>query len=482
MFFKCLENRFSFPHLCPFVIFKLLSVFICGEIRPPQYKSVPMLKKLFLTRRFFVAFGIVIVLFIVSYSFGWLMAIAQTTLVVVCGIVLADVILLFNAKTRLSAVRRTPKLMSLGDANRIFLDIENRSFNALTVSIVDEIPMQFQKRDFDMSLKMPADEARRTHYDLTPMERGVYNFGDINLFATSFLGLVERRFVSEAAEAVPVYPSVIQMKNYELKAFRQISHQTGIKKIRRLGHSYEFEQIKNYVAGDDFRTINWKASSRRAVLMVNQYEDERSQQVYCVIDKSRVMRMPFGGLTLMDYSINAALVISNIVLKKKDKAGLLSFSDKIGSTLAADNSPNQLGKILNELYREKEGKGEASYELLYYAARNLIKGRSLLLLFTNFESQFALERVLPTLRLLNNLHLLVVVFFVNTEIEDFAKGEAATTEDIFHQTIAQKFRDDKTQMVQKLRQYGIQTILTRPEDLNINTINKYLELKSRGLI
>ncbi|MDZ7877910.1 MAG: DUF58 domain-containing protein [Saprospiraceae bacterium] len=441
-----------------------------------------MLKNLFLTRRFFLVFGAVIVLFIVSYSFGWLMAVAQTALVVVGGIVLADFFLLFNAKTRVSALRRTPRLMSLGDANRIFLDIDNRSLHRLRLNVVDEIPMQFQKRDFDMSLSFAAGEARRTYYDLTPTERGAYNFGSINLFATSFLGLVERRFVSEAEEIVPVYPSVIQMKNCELKAFRQISHQTGIKKIRRLGHSYEFEQIKNYVAGDDFRTINWKAASRRATLMVNQYEDERSQQVYCVIDKSRVMRMPFGGLTLMDHAINAALVMSNIVLKKKDKAGLLSFSDKIGSTLAADNSPNQLGKILNELYREKEGKGEASYELLYYAARQLIKGRSLLLLFTNFESQFALDRVLPTLRLLNNLHLLVVVFFVNTEIEDFAKGEANTTEDIFHQTIAQKFRDDKTQMVQKLRQYGIQSILTRPEDLNINTINKYLELKSRGFI
>jgi uncharacterized protein (DUF58 family) len=441
-----------------------------------------MIQNLFLTRRFFIAFGAVILLFIVSYSFGWLMALAQTALVVVAGVVLADALLLFNKNTRLSATRKSPKLMSLGDANRIFLDIENRSIHRLSVNVVDEIPMQFQKRDFDMALVMKADEARRTHYDLTPTERGAYHFGDINLFATSFLGLIERRFVSKAEQMTPVYPSVIQMKNYELKAFRQISHQTGIKKIRRLGHSYEFEQIKNYVAGDDFRTVNWKASSRRAVLMVNQYEDERSQQVYCVIDKSRAMRMPFGGLTLMDHAINATLVMSNIILKKKDKAGLLSFSDKIGSTLAADNSPNQLGKILNELYREKEGKGEASYELLYYAARQLIKGRSLLMLFTNFESQFALERVLPTLRLLNNLHLLVVVFFINTEIEDFAKGEAATTEDIFHQTIAQKYRDDKTQMVQKLRQYGIQSILTRPEDLNINTINKYLELKSRGLI
>jgi uncharacterized protein (DUF58 family) len=441
-----------------------------------------MIQNLFLTRRLFIAFGTVILLFIVSYSFGWLMAVAQTALVVIGGVVLADALLLFNKNTRLSATRKSPKLMSLGDENRIFLDIENRSIHRLTVNVVDEIPMQFQKRDFEMSLTMSADEARRTHYDLTPTERGAYHFGDINLFATSFLGLVERRFVSKAEQMTPVYPSVIQMKNYELKAFRQISHQTGIKKIRRLGHSYEFEQIKNYVAGDDFRTVNWKASSRRAVLMVNQYEDERSQQVYCVIDKSRVMRMPFGGLTLMDHAINATLVMSNIILKKKDKAGLLSFSDKIGSTLAADNSPNQLGKILNELYREKEGKGEASYELLYYAARQLIKGRSLLMLFTNFESQFALERVLPTLRLLNNMHLLVVVFFINTEIEDFAKGDAETTEDIFHKTIAQKYRDDKTQMVQKLRQYGIQSILTRPEDLNINTINKYLELKSRGLI
>ena len=334
-----------------------------------------------------------------------------------------------------------------------------------------------------MRLILRGGEARRTDYELTPTERGEYAFGNINLFAESLLGLVQRRFEQGGGDtSVPVYPSVLQMKQFELKAFQQIAHQSGIKKIRRLGHSYEFEQIKNYVAGDDFRSLNWKASSRRGQVMVNQYEDERSQQVYCIIDKSRVMRMPFGGLTLMDHSINAALVMSNIILKKKDKAGLLTFSDKLGSTLAADNSPNQLGRILHELYREKEGKGEASYESLYYAVRRLVIGRSLLLLFTNFESQFALERVLPTLRKVNNMHVLVVVFFINTEIEEFAKQTAQTTEDIYHQTIAQKFRDEKTQMMQKLRQYGIQTILTRPEDLNINTINKYLELKSRGLI
>jgi uncharacterized protein (DUF58 family) len=441
-----------------------------------------MLKNLYLTRRFFIVFGIVAFAFILSFTFSWLFPMAQTALTVCIGATLADILLLFNKKTRLEGQRHLPKLLSLGDNNRIHLDIANYSNFRLKLLLIDEIPFQFQKRDFEMRLILRGGEARRTEYDLRPTERGEYIFGFINVFAETLLGLVQRRFQIHADSNVPVYPSVLQMKQFELKAFRQIAHESGIKKIRRLGHSYEFEQIKNYVAGDDFRSLNWKASSRRGSIMVNQYEDERSQQVYCVIDKSRVMRMPFDGLTLIDHAINTSLVMSNIILRKKDKAGLLTFSDKLGATLQADNSPNQLSRILHELYREKDGKGEASYELLYYAVRKLIKNRSLLLLFTNFESMFALERVLPTLRLVNNFHLLVIVFFVNTEVEDFTKKDAETTEEIYHQTIAKKYMSEKVQMMQKLRQHGIQTILTRPEDLSINTINKYLELKSRGFI
>jgi uncharacterized protein (DUF58 family) len=137
---------------------------------------------------------------------------------------------------------------------------------------------------------------------------------------------------------------------------------------------------------------------------------------------------------------------------------------------------------LLSLYKEKERVLEANYELLYYASRKLITGRSLIMLYTNFESMYALERVLPILRRINTFHLLVVVFFENTEIRDFVDQEVNTMEDIYHQTIAHKFLHEKARMVQILRQYGIQAILTPPEELTINTINKYLELKSRGLI
>ncbi len=440
------------------------------------------IKNIFLTNRFFVLFGGVIICFVLSFAFEILFPVAQTLFVLACILVVLDMFLLFNRGMKVKCRRRLPKLFSLGDPNIVKLELHNQSKQQLKLRIIDELPFQFQKRDFAITLSLKPNEEQVVRYELTPVERGEYEFGKVNLFLSTFLGLVEHRYQHDFPMTVAVYPSIIQMKNFELRAFDRMSNHKGIKKIRRLGHSYEFEQIKNYVRGDDYRSVNWKASSRRAQLMVNQYEDERAQQIYNIIDKSRSMKMPFKGLSLMDYAINTSLVISNIALQKHDRAGLLTFSDKIGTTLKAEKKANQLNKILTALYKEKERPLEANYELLYHASRKIIKGRSLLLLYTNFESFYALERVLPILRRINNIHLLVVVFFENTEIRDFARKEVTTTEDIYHQTVAQKFIAEKAQMVQKLRQYGIQAILTKPEELSINTINKYLELKSRGLI
>ena len=272
------------------------------------------------------------------------------------------------------------------------------------------------------------------------------------------------------------------MKKYELLAFARISNFEGIKKVRRLGHSYEFEKIRQYALGDDLRSINWKATGRRNHLMVNQYEDERSQQVYSIIDKSRSMHMPFNGLSLLDYAINTSLVISNIALKKFDKTGLVTFSHRIGSAIPADSSTLQLKKILSALYHEQAMTVEANYELLYRAIKNVIRVRSLLFIYLNFESSYAMERALPVLKKINHLHLLVVLIFENTELVKFSTKKPEFVSDIYAQTIAQKLLNDKKQLAAKLRKHGIQTILCKPEDLSMRTVNKYLELKSRGMI
>lgn len=437
---------------------------------------------MFLSNRFFWLFGAVIALFSLAYPFGWLFPLAQTAFVVALAFVLVDVALLYLRKPAVRCIRELNPVFSLSDPNPVEVYVENAGNLRLNLNVVDELPVQFQQRDFEARLTLRPGEPFVIRHMLRPMSRGIYAFGNINVFISTRLGLVERRLVFKQPQEVSVYPSIIQMKKYELRAMRHIAHDSGIKKMRRIGHSYEFEQIKNYVQGDDYRGINWKASGRRATLMVNQYEDERSQQVYCIVDKSRVMRMPFEGLSLMDYAINTTLAISNIILKKQDKAGLLTFSDVMGATLKAERDSGQLTRVLESLYREKERSGESNYELLYEAVRRLIGARSLLILFTNFESSYALERALPTLRRLNRFHLMVVVFFENTEIRELAQQEVHKTADIYRQTVARQFLQEKKEMVQKLRQYGIQGVLTKPQDLTLNTINKYLELKSRGLI
>jgi uncharacterized protein (DUF58 family) len=277
-------------------------------------------------------------------------------------------------------------------------------------------------------------------------------------------------------------PSIVEMKQFELRTFADLNVSKGIRKIRRIGHSYEFEQIKEYVSGDEYRSVNWKATGRRGKLMVNQYEDEKSQQIFSVIDQSRSMELPFDGLSLLDYSINSSLVISNIALRKQDKAGLIYFSSHSSTVIPAERSRSQMKRLLEALYSLKEKDLEPNYELLYTTVRSRLAQRSLLFLYTNFESQYALERALPLLRKINRLHLLVVIFFENEEISQLATQPGKNLEEIYIQTTARKHVTMKLSLVQLLRQHGIQTIYTRPADLSLNTVNKYLELKSRGLI
>ena len=252
--------------------------------------------------------------------------------------------------------------------------------------------------------------------------------------------------------------------------------------MTRLGHSMEFDHIKGYVPGDDYKDLNWKASARRGSFMVNNYIEEKSQNVYCIIDKSRAMKMPFEGLSLLDYAINASLVLSKVALIKEDKVGLITISDKKGAIIPADKKPNQMSKILETLYKEKTRYLETNMELLYHTVRQTLKQRSLVVFFTNFESLNALERQLPFLKRIAKFHLLVTVFFENSELVDLSRQDARDIEGIYVKTIAEKFTHDKRLIVKELSKHGIQSLLTSPQNLTVNTLNRYIEIKARNLI
>ena len=447
---------------------------------------------LFLTKRFFLGLALLVIGFVVAFFLPWLLGPMKIVLGVFVALTLLDALLLYApAKDKTAPVfgrRVLGDKLANGSDNDVQLYLENRYRFPIQTETIDEIPHQFQRRDVLFRVAIGPGETQIINYQLRPTKRGEYEFGALNIYATSPLGLVQRRFRYDQRRVVPVYPSFLQMRQYELLAIHNRLTEVGVKRIRRAGHSLEFEQLRPYVAGDDPRRINWPATARRAgtggpdELVVNHFQDERAQQVYCLIDKGRVMRMPFDGLSLLDYAINATLVVSNIALLKHDKAGLLTFSNRPGAALAADRRPGHLLKLLEVLYRQKTKYLETDFELLYATVRARIRQRSLLILFTNFETLHGMQRQLPYLRRLAKDHLLLVVFFENTELRAFLEAPTLATEDVYNQTIAEKFTQEKRQIVLELQRYGIYSLLTAPKDLTANTINKYLEFKARGLI
>jgi uncharacterized protein (DUF58 family) len=441
-----------------------------------------IIKPFYIQNRFFYACIAIIVLFVLSFVFPKWFNIVKLLVLVLLVFTLLDILLLFSAKKGIKGVRMLPEKFSNGDLNPIDISIENYYTFSIYIKIIDEIPEQFQVRNFGIERKLAASSKTQLQYELRPTERGEYHFGKLNIYVISVFGLIARRFSFNDQAMIPTYPSFMQLRKYNLLAISNNLTQYGIKKVRRLGHTMEFEQIKEYILGDDLRTINWKATAKKNQLMVNQFQDEKSQPIYSVIDKGRVMKMPFDGLTLLDYAINAALVISNVALKKHDKAGLFTFSKKVENRVVAERRTSQMHLILESLYNVNTDYFESDFGRLYADVKRNITQRSLILLYTNFETLDGLNRQLPYLKGIAKNHLLVVIFFKNTELNSLISEKAETIQQVYDKVIAEKFAYEKRLIVNELKKYGIYSILTTPESLTIDTINKYLEIKARGLI
>ena len=404
---------------------------------------------------------------------------AATGMLIIFAI--ADYFLLY-CTNGIIAIRSHAERLSNGDDNPIHIHFENRYSIPVNLNVIDEIPHQFQKRDVNFHIYLKEGEKKFLTYNLRPVKRGVYEFGLIRVYAATQIGLFKRRYNLGQPSDVPVYPSYIQMRRYQLMAINNRLSEVGVKKVRSLGHTMEFEQIKEYVIGDDYRTVNWKATARKGQLMVNNYTDEKSQQVYCVIDKGRVMKMPFEGLSLLDYAINASLVLSNVALLKQDKAGIISFAEKISSFLPANRKFSQMQSVLEVLYNQKTRYLESDFERLYILLKRRVTQRSLIVLFTNFESLSGMRRQLPYLRKIAADHLLVTVFFENTELDALLNEPAKDMKQVYTKAVAEKFASEKQQIVAELKQHGIMSILTPPKNLTVNALNKYLEIKARQLL
>lgn len=436
---------------------------------------------MYLTGRFYIVTSLIIFILCGGYIWMPLFLAGQALLLLLLFALFVDGWLLYTGKG-VEANRQCSARFSNGDDNPVRIHLQNKFSFRIHLKVIDEIPVVFQNREIEFAILLEKEQEKVIEYTLRPTTRGEYGFGFIRVFVTTRTGLIARRFTCGQHETIKVYPSYLMLHRYELLAMSNNLTEFGIKKIRRIGHHTEFEQIKEYVKGDDYRTINWKASARRHQLMVNVYQDERSQQIFNLIDKGRMMQQAFREMTLLDYAINASLVLSYVAIHKDDKAGLATFNEGFDTFIPASKRSNQMQIILEGLYKQQTSFGETDYSALCVHLGKHLHKRSFLILYTNFENLGSMQRQLPYLQQLASQHRLLVVFFEDAELKALIQRQPQATEEYYRQVIGEKFAYEKRLIVSTLKQHGIYSLLTTPENLSIDVINKYLEMKSRQLL
>lgn len=438
------------------------------------------ISNIFLTQRFYLLALSIATILVLGHFIPLIFIIGKLLLWLFIALLILDTMLLFNGS--LNAKRSMPDRFSNGDYNPVAYKISTTYSFPIRINFIDELPQQFQARNFNLNIKLNPNTQHEFSHELRPVERGIYSFGKIRLFAKSWLSILSLRFIAGENADVAVYPSFLQLRKTELLAFSNNKYQQTSQKLQRPGNSKEFEQIKEYVTGDDYRKLNWKATARFNKLMVNEYQEERSRHIYQLIDMGRTMQMPFKGMTLLDYSINASLALANVILKKQDKTGLLTYSSQVHSVIKSDNRQLQLNKILETLYAQQTLFNESNIEQVFTLLEKNTQGRSLLLFYTNFESNPGLERQLPLLKKLAKRHLVLLVTFINTELESLSKQNARNIEQVYRKTLAENHMTNKDLLMESLARYGIIHMKVRPDELTLAVINKYLEIKDRGMI
>jgi uncharacterized protein (DUF58 family) len=439
-----------------------------------------LLRSLFLTRRFFAWGWAVAAGFVAAWFLPGLLPVANAALALLAVATALDLLRLYRTREGMAAERHTLAKWSNGDANPVSVRLRNRYPFAVYVRVLDELPAQLQERGLELRRRVAAGATEQLDYTVRPLTRGVHAYGAINVLVRTGPGLAERRYILGQGQEVAVYPSYLHLREYSLMAEADPWSATGHRKLRRVAQRSEFELIRDYIPGDDRRTVNWKAVARRGKWMVNQYQDEKAQSIVQLIDTGRTMKMPFGGLSLLDRSINAALMLASIALKKDDKAGLVTYSNKVHHLLPPARDKGRLQRVMELLYAQRTDFAETDMQALYGAVKRGLPQRSLLLTYTNFESLQAMHRQLPYLQLLARTHLVCVVLFRNTELDALLQRSDRHSLDVYTQVITTKFIQEKELIAKELGRHGVLTVLTAPEQLGTNVLNTYLEIKARG--
>ncbi|GAB4276686.1 MAG: DUF58 domain-containing protein [Coriobacteriia bacterium] len=380
------------------------------------------------------------------------------------------------------ARRTLPERFSIGVLNSVTLEVTNTSDSPCSLLLRETPPAGFSGPVVFGPLDLSPKETQALTFELTPPSRGEFRFGPVAVRSLGPLGFAGRQGETGRPQTARVYPDIRAVHQYALLARKGMLYELGIRQARLAGRGTEFESLRDYLPGDTYRDVDWKATARRGRPVVRTYEVERSQTLVLAVDAGRMMTPVVGGMSKLDRAVNAALLLAYLGMEMDDLVGLLVFSRDIQAYLPPRKGRRQFAAILESLYSVEGRVEEPDYpRALRYLASRLGK-RSLVVLWTDLVGTDPSKRLLGVLKTLSPRHLPLVVTQRNRHLEQTAAGVPESEADVFAAAVAEGVLRDKAAAIRTLTASGALALDVFPEELSVATVNRYLSIKARGLL
>jgi len=373
--------------------------------------------------------------------------------------------------------REMDRKLSLSVWNTIDLIIENPAPYRIKASIRDGLPDSFICENEIIHVSLKPNGTEKVSYRVKPLKRGEYHFPDLHVRIDGALGLCVRSATLAVSDHIKVYPNLKDMRNHNLLMMQKRRLLTGMQKIRQLGIGTEFESIREYNPGDDYRHINWTVTAREGQLYVNRYEPEKNQYVYIMMDTSRVMKKGINGISRLDYAVNAAFIVAETALNHGDNIGLMVFDNEVRRLVKPGKGTVHFQRLAESLYNVECVEASADYEKAFSILQKTQNRRSLVLLFTdpyNFEHA---GDIVTSWRNYAPRHKVVILAIKDPVLHGESGKKVNRAEDVFARSAAIKLLDDRERTLSLLEMSGISAMESNPDEFTLDAVNRYILMK-----
>ncbi|SEK54736.1 Uncharacterized conserved protein, DUF58 family, contains vWF domain [Stigmatella aurantiaca] len=400
------------------------------------------------------------------------------------GLALALAVLdvLLARGVRLEVHRELPQKLSVGVSNKVEVRLIHRSGRTVQVRVRDDVPEGFAATPEEAPLSLPPDSQTRWVYRVVPAQRGKFSFGDVRVRVRGPLGLVLHERAYPAARSVSVFPDLRGASRLLLSGAALDFVNLGLRKLRRDGQGSEFARLRDYAQGDSVREVDWKASARRGKPVTRVMESERSQSILICVDAGRSMAARVGELTKLDHAVNAALFLAFVAVRNGDRVGLALFADGVKAYLPPMAGRGQYRKIVDTLYSATPSLTYVDYLALFKELNLRLHRRSLLCVFTDFLDEEQAATMIDPLHRLARRHVPLCLSVKDTALQSLLRTAPPGPEEAFQHAVASELLSDRETLKAKVGRGGVQMIDVQPDELSLAAVNRYLDLKARGVL